>query len=106
MSMTVEDELATQFSCAEQVTAYNRVYLLSLSLEKHHYCPFLMNFFFFFWVLFGGGGGDRKIPKLKLVLQNLSCQNWKANIATKKVYTKKHIKALSVFVRLSTKYFY
>ena len=42
MSMTVEDELATQFSCAEQVTAYNRVYLLSLSLEKHHYCPFLM----------------------------------------------------------------
>lgn len=44
----------------------------------------------------GGGGGQIKIPKLKLVLQNLSCQNWKANIATKNVYTKKQIKALSV----------
>lgn len=52
-----------------------------------------MNFFFYeFW----GGGGQIKIPKLKLVLQNLSCQNWKANIATKNVYTKKQIKALSV----------
>ena len=61
MSMTVEDELATQFSCAEQVTAYNRVYLLSLSLEKHHYCPFLMIFFFFFfWCCLGGGGGGEE----------------------------------------------
>ena len=69
----------------------------SKSIIILHFSLSSLHFLQFFWgARVSLGDAERKLFKAEIGAIKLSCQNWKANTATKIVYLKKWIGALSL----------